>query len=595
MRSVLVHQAISISLRVMRRQDIRLLAAVRQGDIAARCEVGRRYLSGGRGFPRHVQTGLDYLNHPSVRLLPEVAQITVDCLPLEVLLTLGRERDLQIAAASGSRPALLKLGVWQILRDEHPGAGLRTLRIAADGGLAVVSAAINSLSAHSELEQVRCLLVAAASYGYLNPGLVSLAALRSALVRRDIPCVSRCLSLAMSLIPEGDAELADLVIRAVQLSEETGEQLKAVPVREIQACLETVCSRGNRYAAFVLGRALCGVPVGDLPPESLVVSSNLRRASALLLQSADAGCREAWLHLYRLHLKKRSSIGSAQMARFFLEKAATAEITEAQRILGARILMESRGLFQSERGIQLLSSAATRGDNLATQLLCSLVLPIQGADTDAQIAIAEVGRKSPWMGTRLQLARDFGLTKLEALTVNPAEGARPWGLVVGRNPFISQSRLSAPRAIPALSSDTTARLRSAAGQFSHVREDNRSIEGDLQQRSRTLRLTLERLQLEESMFFADASSEVLDTLRLGNRWAIRVNELLSIALGGLEGSHARLATPRTGRVNCRQSSLSQSLELSPTKGSARESPLEPVPVPHTTGEVLSPAFAPFGS
>ena len=30
----------------MRRQDIQLLAAARQGDVAARCEVGRRYLLG---------------------------------------------------------------------------------------------------------------------------------------------------------------------------------------------------------------------------------------------------------------------------------------------------------------------------------------------------------------------------------------------------------------------------------------------------------------------------------------------------------------------------------------------------------------------
>jgi hypothetical protein len=45
----------------MRRQDIQLLAGARQGDIRARCEVGRRYLLGIEGFPRHTATGLDYL------------------------------------------------------------------------------------------------------------------------------------------------------------------------------------------------------------------------------------------------------------------------------------------------------------------------------------------------------------------------------------------------------------------------------------------------------------------------------------------------------------------------------------------------------
>ena len=45
----------------MRRQDIQLLALARQGDAAARREVGRRYLLGADGFPHHVASGLEYL------------------------------------------------------------------------------------------------------------------------------------------------------------------------------------------------------------------------------------------------------------------------------------------------------------------------------------------------------------------------------------------------------------------------------------------------------------------------------------------------------------------------------------------------------
>ena len=51
----------------MRRQDIQLLATARQGDAAARCEVGRRYLLGVDGFTRHVASGLDHLQQPNVR------------------------------------------------------------------------------------------------------------------------------------------------------------------------------------------------------------------------------------------------------------------------------------------------------------------------------------------------------------------------------------------------------------------------------------------------------------------------------------------------------------------------------------------------
>src|SRR5690242_14907348 len=66
----------------MRRQDIQLLATARQGDAAARCEVGRRYLLGVDGFPRHVTSGLDHLAQPNTRDLPQAARIIAESLPL---------------------------------------------------------------------------------------------------------------------------------------------------------------------------------------------------------------------------------------------------------------------------------------------------------------------------------------------------------------------------------------------------------------------------------------------------------------------------------------------------------------------------------
>src|ERR1051325_9570813 len=83
----------------MRRQDIQLLAAARQGDRAARCEVGRRYLLGVHGFPRHVPTGLEHLTHPSVRELPQASAWIAEHLPLGELLTRGHESVLDRAAA----------------------------------------------------------------------------------------------------------------------------------------------------------------------------------------------------------------------------------------------------------------------------------------------------------------------------------------------------------------------------------------------------------------------------------------------------------------------------------------------------------------
>ena len=59
----------------MRRQDIQLLALARQGDVAARCEAGRRYLRGTDGFPQHIGTGLEYLTHPNLKGSVQAARI----------------------------------------------------------------------------------------------------------------------------------------------------------------------------------------------------------------------------------------------------------------------------------------------------------------------------------------------------------------------------------------------------------------------------------------------------------------------------------------------------------------------------------------
>ena len=86
----------------MRRHEIQLLAAARQGDIAARCEVGRRYLLGSQGFRRHPPTALDYLTHPSVANLPQASMIIARHMSLDELLSCGQERALRRSTTSMS-------------------------------------------------------------------------------------------------------------------------------------------------------------------------------------------------------------------------------------------------------------------------------------------------------------------------------------------------------------------------------------------------------------------------------------------------------------------------------------------------------------
>jgi TPR repeat protein len=218
------------------------------------------------------------------------------------------------------------------------------------------------------------------------------------------------------------------------------------------------------------------------------------------------------------------------MARFFLEKSAASGKREAQRKLGALLLRAAGTLVESEQAIHLLHQAAGQGDDHAAALLASLVLPLQGSESEARMAIESLRGTHPVLAARLRLSRDFGLTRLEALCVDPVAGLRPWGLVVGKNPFITKSRLSAPRAIPAITTSARENLHRVASLFSTAHSAGGIIEGDVRRRTLIQKRAFEQHGLDESMFFAAASSTTLDAMRQGPKWAFRTREPLQLAL-----------------------------------------------------------------
>lgn len=513
----------------MRRHDIQLRAAARQGDIAAKKEMARKYLLGLDGFARHPPTGLEYLSEVAAVDRAGAARLIAECLRLEEILRYDQVGMLRDAAIS-SHVAQVKLGAW-LLATGAQTEGLAQFEKASAGGHAAAAAALQACKNAEPDDMLRAVLQCLAVLESLNAPAIALAAARTALATKDLRRTTLALSAALALNPKIDDEACDLVLGAARLAEVQGQQLAYLSVEHIQASLEQRCAQSDPEAWFTLGRALSGIACGPLAPQRLVKSPNLRKGTALLVRAADSGQSEAWLHLYRLNSDYRCSVANPQMARFYLEKAAAGGHAEAQRRLGALMMRKSASLTESERAIGWLFQASAQGDAHAKTLLASLVLSLEGNDEDALAAISELQKSDPWLATRLRLSRQFGLTKLEALTVDPADGLRPWGLVVGQNPFILQARLSAPRAIPAVSASALADLRNAAAFFSSHHKDSASIEGDLRRRSATQRRIFERFDLEEAMFFASANSSVRDSMRIGTRWAHHSRQILQLALG----------------------------------------------------------------
>lgn len=516
----------------MRRQDIQLLAAARRGDIDAQCEAGRRYLAGADGFPQHTQTGLDYLLHASVRDLSMALKLIADTLPLHELLSRDLLVELTRAADLGNTVALAKLGAWLLTMPQERTHGKERLRIAAAGTAATLAVDVAE-SEHGALDLADpdpVIFANLSARGVIDGVEVLVLALRAAHKARDLARMIRCLQLAASWHKTRLADLAESVVDVVALAERLNLTIDGVDVEFVDAALAMRAARGDMRAVYILGRGLSGIPCGVMEPQTLVPGSNLRKGTAMLLRAADGGEAGAWLHLYHISADHRCSVANPQMARFFLEKAAAEGSAVAQRKLGALQLRESETLPGNEQALSWLHQAGAQGDDLAQRLLRTLVLPIGGNERDATDALQVVGRTDPFLAARLSVSRQFGLTKHEALALNPASGARPWGLVVGTNPFIRQSRLAAGRAVPSLSSTATSTLRAAASLFSRNEHDARLREGDLRHRARLVRTLFARYGIDESTFFAKASSNVLDALRRGPKWAFKARLVLKSAL-----------------------------------------------------------------
>lgn len=513
----------------MRRQDIQLRTAAKHGDTIARLQLAQKYLRGAPGLARNIHVGLAYLEGLSGVAQEDAARIISESLPLDEILQ-HEQLSMLTRAARVSAPAQVKLGAWRLACGEDS-AGLALLRAAAASGLSSAARALETYATQCSDRlpaTLACLDSAAAEE--LNAPKVVLAAARNAINARDLHKFCLAANALFSLESNLGDEICQLVMAAVLLSETQGQEFCGLDVEHVQVCLEHQYSQGDPRSWFVLGRALSGIPCGKLLPGQLVRGSNLRKGTAMLVRAADAGQSDAWLHLYKLNSDYRSSVANPHLGRLYLEKAAQSGHVEAQRRLGALMLRESASLRESEQAIAWLHKAAARQDEHAKALLATLVFPVHGRDEDAQHAIGEVQKSDPCLAMRLQLARDFGLTKLEALTVDPVDGQRPWGLVVGHNPFISQVRLAAPRAIPAVTDRSLGTVRQAAAFFASQHRDSASIKGDLRRRSSTQRRLFSRFHLDEDMFFVQVDSYSRDSMRVGSRWAHHARARLQLAL-----------------------------------------------------------------
>lgn len=510
----------------MRRDDVKLRMLARRGDAEARLQLGQAYLVGVPGIARSIPVGLGYLQAALPQARHQAAVCIARHLQLRELLEHGQLESLKIAAECDD-VGRHKLAAWHLIRGEPDQA--RDWLAQCSGPLPCVLGDGQAEHTCSGLLQALQVLRA------IQPQDIADAVVHeagAAVARGQSPRAVQMLEILADLdhITPCPA-VQQLIVDVVHHAEEAGHGLGRLQVGWIEASLDRRAAAGDLRACHVLGRALAGLHCAHLAPAGLVQAQNLRKAAALLLRAADGGIAVAWLHLFRICSDYRSSVANPSLARFCLEKAARYGLPEAERRLGALVLRDATHIESMEQGVALLHAAAGKQDALARLLLCSLILPVDGSDEEALEAIEAVQHAEPLLAMRLRLARAFGLTKLEALSVNPSTAMRPWGMVVGRNPFVAKARLCEPRAVPAISPHAQQCLELAASMFSPARQESVVLEGSLRVRALQMRRLFQRLHLQEGVFFASASSHDRDAMRVGTKWAKRQRSILQQVLG----------------------------------------------------------------
>lgn len=511
----------------MRKQDTKLFGLAKQGDKNALCELGQRYLLGTEGFSRYVDLGLKYLLHPVVINTEQSDNVIAKSLSLAEILKRNLLINLTSAAHAGCASAGFKLGYWRALTQKEEDSARRLLMKASENG----SGHARSVLFELPTEQQRSLWKAVSLLNDLpeiDANGTMAYALTIAIARKEFDLSARVLE-SVSMVPfDPTPELSDAVCHALTEMQRHGIAMPKMGSERLQLILEDCVKRGSPTAALFLGKALCNVEEENTLNSSLIAKRNVRGGAALLFRAADAGLDDAWFYLYQVHGFGRGPVANPQAARFFLEKAAASGNSVAQRQLGIMILKSARYMEEFESGMYLMTQAATQGDSIARSLLCTFVLPAEGDETKAHEAIDQIFLLEPGVAHRLRIARDFGLTKSEAICADFALGVRTWGFIVMRDPVDKRCRSSFSRAIPALNDNFIDHLHEAANDLQRRGENAPPTRSERREREHRIKYALELCGFDESLFFAQATPATLARLGRGASWAHCAKEILSI-------------------------------------------------------------------
>ena len=443
------------------REELLIIRAARAGEASAQLKLGTRYLFGGAGLPKSLPTALYWLDRAARqdeqdawmligRHVPfETAQQATQ--PGKLFVWYERAFDAGIAQA-GLVLAKLVLGQPRgTVSDAMRSKALRALQVAAHAGVAEAQWLLARSFGPDQGDAVASWPAGEGGDRADNEAMLEWAtrAARSgvadaryamadhAWASNDLSAFLQwALPLAHGLIESGPPvqENAGRDVALVLRAAHALSTCSHFDVAEVTRLLEWAAQVGDRDAQYSLGLWLARMDVDGKRLQGILGAANYKRAVRWLSLAAGHGLPAAWYALSKIYQKPECAQRSPAEARRCLEKAAAAGHGAAQLEVGMAAWRTRREHESNDElaAAWLLKARASGIAEASTELerIAVRAAPAPWAKTILQRLSRAAAESSPLIVARLELAACFGLSRAEALLIDPKAADHGHCLVV---------------------------------------------------------------------------------------------------------------------------------------------------------------------
>jgi TPR repeat protein len=447
------------------REELLIIRAARAGQAAAQLSLGKRYLFGGSGLPKSLPTALYWLDRAAHQDEKDAWLLIGSHVPFETAqqspqpskLCVWYERayDAGVAQAGLVLAKLVLAQAKGAVNESMRNKALRALQTAAQAGIAEAQwllaqhvrppAADIPSDAPAMMKEQEAVMGSEASSRIDNDIMLEWATraaqsgvteARHALadhawatrdyqdfVRWALPLArefaSRCVEPSDAAIQSPANHELNFLSRCADAIFMNADHDPGEAVR----FWECAARAGERNAQFSLGLWFARMDVNGRRIPRIPGTANYKKSIRWLSLAAEQGVADAWYALSRIYLKPECSQRNLVEAQRYLERAAEAGHAPAQLELGITAWRTRRDQESKDvRAVYWLQKAAAQGSAEARALLAKIASCATPAPW-AQHALRRLTRESasmyPLLAARLELAALFGLSRPEALLLDP--------------------------------------------------------------------------------------------------------------------------------------------------------------------------------